>query len=517
MSEYILQLKNVTKVYGNGVVANKDVNFALKKGEIHAVVGENGAGKSTLMKILFGMEQPNGGEILLNGQKTVINDSNKAIELGIGMVHQHFMLVPSFTVSENLLLGLEPNKGLFIDLAKSKQISLDLAKKYNFKIDPDLKAEDLTVGMKQKVEILKVLLRGAKIIILDEPTAVLTPQETVELFVQLKKLKEEGHTIIFISHKLKEVKEISDRVTIIRKGQTKGTFKISEVSERKISNLMVGRDVVLSYDKPSQKTGDVKLRVNNLSFVSNDNKQILKDISFSVKAGQILGIAGVEGNGQTELINMITRNKAIQSGKVFVNDELINNLDIISLRNKGFSYIPEDRMSLGIAGSASIEENIITNRILANKMAKKVLLKGKQMAAVSNSLIEQYSVLCSSKNQAVNSLSGGNIQKVVVARECSINPQVLIAEQPTRGVDVGSIEFIHHKLLEMRKNNTAILLVSADLNEVMELSDQIIVMYEGEIVAYFEDSKSLTEEKLGMAMLGIERHTPELIRRAYHD
>jgi simple sugar transport system ATP-binding protein len=370
--------------------------------------------------------------------------------------------------------------------------------------------------MKQKVEILKALLRGAKILILDEPTAVLTPQETEELFVQLKGLKDSGHTIIFISHKLKEVKAISDRITVIRAGMTRGTFNTDSISEQEISNLMVGRDIVLSYEKNIAKNYKTVLKVQDISY-NIHNKKILNNINFSLKSGKILGIAGVEGNGQTELISLITRNRNIKTGTVTFKDKIINNASVDEIRSMGISYIPEDRMSLGIAGDATIEENIIANRIVSGEMDKNILLDSKKAIKISKKLIEEYSVLCSSHTQSIKSLSGGNIQKVVVARECSKNPSVLIAEQPTRGVDVGSIEFIHKKLLEMRKNGTGILLVSADLNEVMELSDEIIVMYEGEIVAYFDDLENLTEEKLGLAMLGIEKHSEEIIRRASND
>ncbi|GMQ62255.1 ABC transporter ATP-binding protein [Vallitalea maricola] len=516
MSNNILELKKITKVYPNGVVANKDIEFDLKEGEIHAIVGENGAGKSTLMKILFGMEQPSDGEIIFKGSKTTIDNPEKAIEMGIGMVHQHFMLVPSFTVMQNLLLGMEPKKRIFIDKVKAKKITEELSNRYDLHVDPNSKVKNLTVGMKQKVEILKALVRGAKILILDEPTAVLTPQETVELFAQLKKLRTEGHTIIFISHKLKEVKEISDRITIVRKGKSEGIFNTSDVTEKDISRLMVGRDVVLKYDKKTAKYGETVLSVKNLNY-SQQNKKILNNINFSLRKGEILGIAGVEGNGQSQLIRLITGNMAMQtenSGEIKIKGDIINDLSILNIRKKGLSYIPEDRMTTGIAGEGNIKENVIGNRVVSGEFEKKFLLNTKNMDELSDNLIEKFLVKCSNRFTKIKSLSGGNIQKVVVARECSIKPEILIAEQPSRGVDVGAIEFIHHQLLDMRDNQTGILLVSADLNEVIELSDNILVMYEGEIVAYFDDTKSITEEELGLCMLGIKKHSEDRIRRA---
>lgn len=517
MSNNLLELKNITKVYPNGVVANKNVNFSLKKGEIHAICGENGAGKSTLMKMLFGMEQPSEGEIILRGEKITIDTPQKAIDFGIGMVHQHFMLVPSFTVAQNLLLGIEPKKGTSIDMKKTVSITEDISKKYNLAVNPNLKVQDLSVGMKQKVEILKALLRGAKILILDEPTAVLTPQETEELFIELKKLRDEGHTIIFISHKLKEVKAICDRITIIRKGQTKGVFNTADVTEQEISKLMVGRDVILKYDKKINKVGSPVLRVENLCYKNENNKEILKNINFTVNSGKIVGIAGVEGNGQSELISLITGSEEIEKGRVLIKNKEINNLTIKEKRNLGLSYVPEDRMSQGVAKEASIKENIISNRIFSQKFKKGVFLDTKKLANLSTNLIEEYLVKCNGSSQKIKMLSGGNIQKVVVARECSIGPDLLVAEQPTRGVDIGAAQFIHKQLIKMRDDNKAILLVSADLNEVMELSDNLLVMYEGEIVAYFDNLAELTEEELGLCMLGIKRQSSEEIRRAAHE
>lgn len=517
MSDYILELKNVMKLYNNGVVANKDVNFQLEEGEIHAIVGENGAGKSTLMKILFGMEQPTSGEILFRGNKVEIDSSNKAIEMGIGMVHQHFMLVPSFTIAQNMILGMEPTRGLSIDYNKAVSMINELGKIYNLQVDPNMKVKDLSVGMKQKVEILKALLRGAKILILDEPTAVLTPQETEELFIQLKKLKNNGHTIIFISHKLREVKSICDRVTIIRKGMTKGTYNVSDVSEKEISNLMVGRDIVLKYDKKKNEVGKSILKIKNLNCKNTEGKVLLKNISFTVNKGKILGVAGVEGNGQTELIKIITGQKRNYNGEVLFKDKNIKDMTIKQLRKYGMSYIPEDRMTQGVAGEAYIKENIVANRYDTKELNDGLLLNAKKIDNLADNLVLDYDIVCKNTEQKIYSLSGGNIQKVVVARECSIEPDVLIAEQPTRGVDIGAAEFIHREIIKLRDEGTAILLVSADLNEAMELSDSLLVVYEGEIVAYFDNLSQITEDELGLYMLGIKKQSIEEIRGAVNE
>ncbi|OPJ60213.1 ABC transporter ATP-binding protein [Clostridium oryzae] len=518
MQQELLVMNNITKIYTDGVVANRNVNFSLYEGEIHAVVGENGAGKSTLMKMLFGIEQPSEGFICLNGDKVVLHTPDEAIKKGIGMVHQHFMLVPSFTVAENIILGIEPHKGLSIDYKKAVQMTEELSKKYNLSVNAEMRVEDLTVAMKQKVEILKALIRGAKILILDEPTAVLTPQETDELFVQLKKLKEEGHTIVFISHKLKEVKAISDRITIMRSGKTEGVFYTKDVTEQQISKLMVGRDIVLKYDKGDSQYGDAVLKVKNLAYKNYQDKYIFKNINFSVRQGQILGIAGVEGNGQTQLIKAITGSMSVSDGAVEINGTQINKKSIKDIRNTGLSYVPEDRITEGMAGDASIADNVISNIYDKTEISSKgIFLENKKITSLASRLVEEFKVKCSGIGQKIGMLSGGNMQKVIVARECSTSPKLLIAEQPTRGVDIGAAHFIHEKLLEMRKNKTAILLVSADLNEVMELSDSLIVMYEGEIVAYFENPSKITEEELGLCMLGLKKHSESELRRAMYE
>ncbi len=514
MSQYILEMQNITKVYGNGVLANKDIQFSLKEGEIHALVGENGAGKSTLMKILFGMEKPSDGKLILNGKEVQFNSSKDAIENGIGMVHQHFMLVESFTVAQNMMLGIEPKKGLFVDEKEAINFTESLGEKYNLKVEPRAKVSDISVGMKQKVEILKALARGAKILILDEPTAVLTPQETELLFEELKNLKEQGHTIVFISHKIREVKAISDRITVMRAGKWEGVFETQEVSEQEISNKIVGRDIILSYDKKIVGKQAANIKVEGLCYAGHGEEDILKNVSFCVRGGRILGIAGVEGNGQTELIEILTRQRQVEKGKVTINNQSIKEMSIKALRDSGFGYIPEDRLRQGTAKDGSIKDNYISNVYDQKSFYKGFLFKDKVAHEKAEQAISNYKVRCFGDKQKISMLSGGNMQKVVVARECDTHPKALIAEQPTRGVDIGAAQIIHQKLIELRDEGCSVLLVSADLNEILELSDELIVMYDGEIVAYFEDTKAVTESELGLCMLGVNRHSKEQIGRA---
>ncbi len=516
-NEYVVQMVGITKVYPNGVAANQGVDFNVKKGEIHALMGENGAGKSTLMKMLFGMEQPTSGDIIVNGEKVNLTSPTVAISKGIGMVHQHFMLVPSLTVAENIVLGMEPKKGAFIDYKKAVEITEEYAKKYNLHVDANAKVIDIPVGMKQKVEILKALVRGAKILILDEPTAVLTTQETTELFKELVALKEQGYTIIFISHKLKEIKQITDRLTIMRGGKSMGIYETAGITEQDISRLMVGRDVVLTVEKDKAQPTDVVLKVKDLEYTDSWNRKMLDKMSFSVRKGEILGIAGVEGNGQRELVEMLFNLNVPDAGSVTVNGVDVIAMPQSKIRDLGVSLIPEDRMIYGIAASASIEENIMSDRFYKKKFNKGMLFNMDAMHEESDQLIKDYLVLCKNRNQAVGMLSGGNIQKVVVAREFSAEPTLIIADQPTRGIDVGATEFIRKKLVELSREGAAVLLVSADLNEVMELSDSLIVFYNGKIAAYFEDTSTLTDEIMGEYMLGLKKQSEEEIRRVCHE
>lgn len=514
----VLRMENITKVYPNGIRANNSVNFSIAPGEIHGLVGENGAGKTTLMQILFGLQQPEEGQIFLNDEPIHIENPRVAITHGIGMVHQHFMLVPSLTVAENMVLGVEPKKGFRLNFAEAANITRNISEQYNLQIDPHSVVRDLPVGIKQKLEILKALHRGARILILDEPTAVLTPQETEELFIQLAQLREQGNTIIFISHKLNEIKALCDRVTIMRSGSHQGVFSVAEISEQDISRLMVGRDVIMKVEKDPCTPKNPVLQVKNLTIVNRFQKNAVNDISFSVRSGEILGVVGVEGNGQRELVEALTGLGIYAEGSVKIVGSDIKKLSIRDIRDLGTSHIPEDRMTHGCAADLSIEMNLLACKHDHPDYNKKNFLM--DMTAIhrlSKGLVEEYNIRCATPQQEVRRLSGGNIQKVVVAREFSSHPRLIIADQPTRGIDVGATEFIRKQLVFLRDEGSAVLLVSADLNEVMELSDSLIVMYNGKISAYFEDAKDVTEEELGLYMLGLKQQNPNEIQGVCHD
>lgn len=508
MKKTILEMKDITKVYSTGVVANDGVNLSIAEGEIHSLAGENGAGKSTLMKVLFGIETAEQGEVILDGKSIQIKSPLHAIEHGIGMVHQHFMLVPSLTVAENMVLGIEPKKGGVIDYKEAVEFTNRTAEKYNLPIDPNATIDSLPVGLKQRVEILKALSRGIKILILDEPTAVLTPQETEELFVQLVAFKNQGNSIIFISHKLGEIKQICDRITIMRAGKSMGTYDVGTVTEQEISSLMVGRDVILEIQKKEPDFKEKILEVKNLTKVGA-NKNILTDISLTIKGGEILGVAGVEGNGQRELVDLLTGKDSVETGKIFVDGNDIGHKTIRAIRDLKVAHIPEDRMVDGAAATVTIEENLISTKIDSEYLNKGLLTNLEAIKQMADNMVDYYKIRCDGTKQKVGMLSGGNIQKVVVARELASNPRLIIANQPIRGVDVSAAEFIHDKLLELRDEGSATLLVSADLNEVLGLSDSLVVMHEGEIVAYFKDSSKVTELELGMYMLGSKKMTKE--------
>ena len=516
VAKYAVQMIKINKVYGNGVAANRDVDFDLLPGEIHALMGENGAGKSTLMKMLFGMEQPTSGEIRVNGERVVLSSPNTAIAKGIGMVHQHFMLVPSLSVAENIVLGMVPKKGLFIDKARAIAITGEYAEKYNLFVEPEARVADIPVGMKQKVEILKALVRGARILILDEPTAVLTTQETEELFHELTNLKKQGYTIVFISHKLNEIKEITDRLTIMRNGRSMGVYRTEEVTKEEISRLMVGRDVVLSLQKEKARPGKTVLRIRDLEYTGEWGKKMLDKVSLDVREGEILGVAGVEGNGQKELVDMLFHFASPDAGEIGLDGKSILGMSRHKLRENGVALVPEDRMLFGIAATASIEENLLSDRSGKKRFNIGPFFRHKAIREEADRLIRDFTVLCKSGKQQVGMLSGGNIQKVVVAREFTSEPKLIIADQPTRGIDVGATEFIRKKLVELSRSGIAVLLVSADLNEVMELSDSLIVMHGGRIAAYFEDTAQLTDEEMGEYMLGLKCQTPEEIRKVCH-
>lgn len=508
MEENILVMSHIHKVYSNGFIANKDVTLAVNEGEIHALVGENGAGKSTLMKVLFGVETPESGKILIHGKEVHISSPTQAIKMGIGMVYQNFMLVPSLTVTENLVMGMEPTKHKFtFDMDKAVSMVKEVCDKFKFDIDPLAKIQDLPVGKKQEVEILKVLIRGAKIIILDEPTAVLTPQETRELFIELKELKKQGYTVIFISHKLNEVTELCDRVTVIRAGKTIGTTNISEVSESDISKMMVGRDVVLEIDKPAIHRENTELEVQHLIKYFQGKKRVIDDVSFVIRSGEILGVAGVEGNGQKEISEIITGLDDAYEGHVLIGTDKINVIGktVRQIRELGVSHISEDRMTYGVDADGSITDNLISDRYYHPEYQKGLLFNFEKIRNESNKLIGEYQIKCDGPDQPVRMLSGGNVQKVVTAREFTSGAKLIIANQPTRGIDIGASDFIRRKLVQLRTEGAAVLLISADLNEVMEVSDSLIVMHNGRISAYFKDAKKVTEDELGEYMLGVKQ------------
>ncbi len=505
-NETMLSFNNIVKIYPNGVIANKGISFKIKKDTIHAIVGENGAGKTTLMKILFGIEKPQEGKIIYKGKEVRFKSPLDAIKNGIGMVHQHLMLAPDLTVAENLTLGIEPRKWkIFLDTKKAVDIAKKITKEFGMEVPLSKKVRNLPIGVRQRVEILKVLLRNAELLILDEPTAVLTPQETESLFKTLKDLKKHGKTIIFISHKLKEVKAIADKVTVIRDGKVIATKDAAELTEHQIAELMVGREIKFERIAPSPKVGKPLLSVKNLRYVNKENVEVLKGISFEVKAGEILGVAGVEGNGQTELVEILTGLRKPLSGSIVINGEEMSGKTPRAIREKGVSHIPEDRMKNGVAKKTSIKENLISDRYYLKPFSNTFALNWKYINQYASKLIENFNILANSVDTTVESLSGGNIQKVVVARELSSKPSVIIADQPIRGIDVGSEELVHNLLIQMRDAGCAIFLISADLDEVLKLSSRIIVIYSGKIVARFNNLEGITGKDLGPYMLGIKK------------
>lgn len=514
----LVELRGVSKVYPNGIAANRGLDLTVYSGEIHALTGENGAGKTTLMKLLFGMEQPTAGEIRLRGERVTITSPADAIARGIGMVHQHFMLVPSLTVAENVVLGMAPRRaGFLLDRAEARRITAEAAERFRLPVDPDARVAEVPVGMKQKVEILKALVRGAKLLILDEPTAVLTAQETQELFAQLRHLKTQGYTVIFISHKLDEVLSLCDRITVLRAGRTQGTFDAAGVTPQELSRRMIGRDVLLAPEHSPARPGRVVLRVRELSCTGKEGKMRLDALSFDLRAGEILGVAGVEGNGQKELVDLLFGFAAPDGGSIQIYGRDACGLSPRALRKRGVSLIPEDRMLNGIAASASIEENLISTRTGDPLLCRAGVFSAKRMHTLVDRLIGEYRVLCRSRRQQVQMLSGGNIQKIVVAREFSGAPRLLIADQPTRGIDVGATEFIRAKLLEMARAGTAVLLVSADLSEILELSDRLMVLCGGRAAAVFDHPQTLTGSELGEYMLGLRRQSAQELGGLCHE
>ena len=506
----ILEARNITKVYPGGVVANHNVNLSVKKGEIHALVGENGAGKSTLMKMLFGMLAPTEGQIFVDGKEVHFTSSGDAIAAGLGMVHQHFMQVPSMTVAENLILGAETGSPFKVDRKKAVEITRELSERYNLKVEAEEKVEDISLAMRQKLEILKALYRGAHILILDEPTAVLTPQETEELFEQLILLRNSGHSIIFISHKLEEVKRICTRVTVLRHGYCLGSYDLKDMSEADISRLMVGRDVVLKIEKEDPTVGKTVLKIRNLVKNSASGKRVLDDVSFDIHEGEVIGIAGVEGNDQSALSDVLAGMESFSSGTVELNGHDIKGKNVHEIRQMGLAYIPEDRMQYGCAGDMSIRDNIIADRYFKKEYRNGLFINHKHIDEIVDQYIKDFEIACDDKREPVRMLSGGNIQKVVVAREFTSGSNFILANQPTRGIDVGAAEMIRKTIVKKsREEGTATLLISADLNEVLECSDRLLVMRKGKVVAAFRKANEVSEEELGEYMLGLKTMTPE--------
>ncbi|GAV25075.1 ABC transporter ATP-binding protein [Carboxydothermus islandicus] len=501
--EKVLELKGITKRFP-GLVANDNISFDALRGEVHALVGENGAGKSTLMKIITGLYQPDEGEMFLKGEKVKINGPRDAIAKGIGMVHQHFMLINRFNVVQNIILGYENSPGGVIDFDKAKKKVEELCELYDFKLDLNAQVGDLSVGHQQRVEILKVLYRGAEILILDEPTAVLTPQEVKELFVNLRKLKQEGKTILFISHKLDEVLEISDRITVLRRGKVIGTVKASETSKKQLAEMMVGRPVLFRLEKPIVKTGDVILEVRNLKVKGSIDRHQLNNLSLSIRAGEIYGIAGVEGNGQRELVEAIMGLLPYDGGEILIKGKSNKGLDTRAIRETGVGYIPEDRHQRGLVLPMTVWENMVLGLERKPEYSRWWKLFRDKIKSLTSKKVEEFDIRLGSIELAIRNLSGGNQQKVILARELSYEPDLIIAAQPVRGLDIGAIEFVHKKLIEARNNGKAVLLISADLEEVLSLSDRVGIMYNGEIVKEFVPGE-LELEEIGQYMLGAHK------------
>ncbi|WP_217586446.1 ABC transporter ATP-binding protein [Lentibacillus saliphilus] len=498
--DYVIEMLNIRKEFP-GVVANDDITIQLKKGEIHALLGENGAGKSTLMNVLFGLYQPEQGEIRVKGEKANINGPNDANRLGIGMVHQHFMLVDTFSVTQNIILGSEPTSKGHINLRKAEKEIQELSDRYGLAVDPRAKIRDISVGMQQRVEILKTLYRGADVLILDEPTAVLTPQEIDELGDILKSLIAEGKSIILITHKLKEIMNMCDRCTVIRRGKGIGTVNVPDTTVDELASLMVGREVSFTTEKKPAEPKETVLEVKNLVVQDSRKVDMVKGLDLDIRAGEIVGIAGVDGNGQSELIEAITGLTKAQSGSIKLTGKDITNLSPRKVTESGIGHIPQDRHKFGLVLDFSVGENIALQTYYQNPNSKYGMLNFKNIYKKAGELVEQYDVRTSGLHATAGSMSGGNQQKAIIAREVDRSPNLLIAAQPTRGLDVGAIEFIHQKLIEERDKGKAVLLVSFELDEILDVSDRIVVMFDGKIVASRKPEET-DENELGLLMAG---------------
>jgi simple sugar transport system ATP-binding protein len=495
-----LEMKNIVRRFP-GVLANDHICLEVEKGEIHGLLGENGAGKTTLMNILCGLAKPDEGEIFLDGKKVDFSNCLDAIHCGIGMVHQHFMLVPVFTVTENFILGNEPRKGARIDTAKGREMVVELSEKYSLKVDPDALIKDISVGMQQRVEILKALSRGAELMILDEPTAVLTPQEVEDLYQIMRSLQDAGHTIIFITHKLQEIKAITDRVTVLRDGRVADVVKTDDVEQVELARMMVGRDVVLQVKKDQHTPGDVMLSVHGLSATDSRGLAKLNDIAFDVRVGEIVGIAGVAGNGQEELVDVLTGLQKQESGTITLDRQDISQMDPRERMYAGMAHIPQDRQRRGLVMNFSLVDNFLLGFEDSEPFKRGLMLDYREAEKFARKLIKTFDVRTPGIEILARTLSGGNQQKAILAREFQRDPKLLIAAQPTRGLDVAAIEFVHNQLIQFRDQDRAVLLISMELTEILDLSDRILVVYEGKIVGEFEAGQA-TPEQLGLLMAG---------------
>ncbi|MEW4368777.1 ABC transporter ATP-binding protein [Paenibacillus kandeliae] len=496
----VVELKQITKRFP-GIVANDSISLKLFKGEIHALLGENGAGKSTLMNIVFGLYQPDEGGIEVDGKPVLIDSPNKAIELGIGMVHQHFKLVQPFTVTENIILGSEPKKGARINYKKATEEIRKLSEQYGLRVDPNAKIHDISVGMQQRVEILKTLYRGADILIFDEPTAVLTPQEISELMDIMQRLIKEGKSIILITHKLKEIMQIADTVTIIRRGKVIDTVKKSETSPQELAEKMVGRNVSFKVDKVPATPGEVVMEMQHIVSKNKDGMSVLNELNLHVKAGEILGIAGVDGNGQSELIEALTGLRHVDGGKIMLHGKDITNLTPRKITESGVAHIPEDRHKHGLVLDFSVSENMVLETYYKQPYNKNGFMQYDEVDKKSQRLVDAFDVRTPSIHTMARSLSGGNQQKAIIAREIDKNPDLLVAAQPTRGLDVGAIEFVQKQLIAQRDQGKAVLLISFELDEILNVSDRIAVIYEGQIVGEVLPEQT-NDQELGLMMAG---------------
>ncbi|MCI2424989.1 ABC transporter ATP-binding protein [Candidatus Acetothermia bacterium] len=515
MDPYIL-MRNITKVYPNGIAAIKGVDFSVEKGEIHGLIGENGAGKTTLMKILFGMERPTAGTISVAGQTVKMTSPHTAIKMKLGMVQQHFMLVPTFTVAENLVLGMEPKQGITFLLQRAIELTEDLSRQYGLPVPPRAITSDLSVGLQQRVEILKILLRKAECLIFDEPTSVLTPLETKELFCAMQRLATEGKVIIFITHKLREVKEIADRITILRNGKRVAVCKAADVSEQDITRMMVGEAKIPAPVKRTTVSGPSVLSVRGLTCQRKDGHIAVCNLSFDVAAGEILAIAGIMGNGQTELVEALTGLYPCLTGTITVNGEDVSTASPRRIRLCGLSHIPADRMGRGIAAPGSITDNLIIDRYFKAEFSRHSIfgLRKKQIRQHGEILRQRFNIKAPTAMMPVQLLSGGNMQRVVIAREFTAAANLMIADQPTQGIDIASTLDVRQRLLDDRNAGKAILLISADLSEILQLADRIVVLYNGEITAHFSTPAEITTEELGYYMLGAAQQAGPEIEQA---